>query len=111
MKHPGGIFMFASRWNPGLTAAGILLALAAAAGGQVPAGYGMVWNDEFDGTKLDGTKWEAMGGPRRNAIMDPQDAYLDGKGNLVLRTRKVENTYHDGFIRTMGKYETTYGYF
>lgn len=90
--------------------AGLILGLAALAWPQPPAGYQMTWSDEFTGASLDGAKWEALSGTRRDAIMDPADAYLEA-GNLVIRTRKVGDTYHNGFIRTRGRYEPTYGYF
>lgn len=74
----------------------------------------LLWSDEFnDGTELDVTKWDAMKGNRKDGYMDPEDAYLDGQGNLVMRIRKVggESRAHHGFIRTRRLYEQRYGYF
>jgi beta-glucanase (GH16 family) len=74
---------------------------------------GIIWSDEFDGTELDAAKWEAMKGNRKDGYMDPEDAYLDGQGNLVMRIRRVsgDSRAHHGFIRTRRLYERRYGYF
>ena len=47
--------------------------------------WSLVWNDEFDGTELDRTKWDfrlAMMGKRHPAWSD-KAVHLDGKGNVV----------------------------
>lgn len=52
----------------------------------LPAGqWKMVWNDEFDGTGLDRTKWDyrlSMMGKRHPAWVD-RGVHLDGKSNAV----------------------------
>src|SRR4030042_764331 len=49
----------------------------------------LAWCDEFNGTKLDESKWEILGDwKRRDGFWVKEDSYLDGKGNLVLRTKK-----------------------
>ena len=53
----------------------------------------LVWNDEFDGTELDGTKWDyrlCMMGKRWNAWTD-NGVRLDGNSNLVFTLIKDEN--------------------
>lgn len=70
----------------------------------------LVWQDEFDGSALDEDKWERIDGPRRDAFWSRDDAYLDGKGCLVLRTRKDGDRYTSGAVRTKGKFEHRYGY-
>src|ERR1035441_7306240 len=46
----------------------------------------LVWHDEFDGKKLDEAKWNRLGGwKRRDGYWMKEDAYLNGKGSLVLR--------------------------
>jgi beta-glucanase (GH16 family) len=75
-------------------------------------GYKLVWADEFDGTTLDRTKWVYRQlGPRRDAVNVKDTVSLDGKGTLVLTTRKEGDKYHTAMIATQGKFETTYGYF
>jgi hypothetical protein len=40
----------------------------------------------FDGTKLDETKWNRLGdSKRRDGYWVKEDAYLSGKGTLLLR--------------------------
>jgi len=76
------------------------------------ADYKLTWSDEFDGTKLDESKWGYHGlGPRRDAINVKECATLDGKGKLVLTTKKVGDKYHTAMVETRKKYEARYGYY
>lgn len=75
----------------------------------------MVWNDEFDGTSFDTTKWFPSGGgwnlPDIKTESSNQSLYQDGKGNLILRVSKKEDgtlLYHNGLTTY---YEKAYGYF
>jgi len=70
----------------------------------------LVWQDEFDGPAVDESKWERIDGPRREAFWSRDDAYLDGKGCLVLRTRKDGDRYTSGAVRTKSKFEHRYGF-
>ncbi len=71
----------------------------------------LVWADEFDGPELDPAKWEILGdSPRRDGYWTRSESYLDGKGNLVLRTRKDGERFVCGAIRTKGRFEHRYGY-
>ena len=79
----------------------------------IPEGekWKLVWSDEFDGTKIDEAKWEILGDwKRRDGYWVKQDAYLDGKGNLILRTKKDGNRYTSGAVRTKNKFEHRFGY-
>jgi hypothetical protein len=79
-----------------------------------PAGkeWKLAWHDEFDGTQVDETKWNRLGDhKRRDGYWVPEDAYLDGKGSLVLRTRKDGNRFTCGAVNTRGKYEHAFGYY
>ncbi len=78
-----------------------------------PAGktWKMVWHDEFDGTKLDTTKWEAVDCPRRDDFWSPKAVSLDGKGHLVMSVLKDGNKFLSGCVRTKGKYEHAFGYY
>ncbi len=73
-----------------------------------PAGkqWKLIWHDEFDGTQLDETKWNRLGDhPRKGGWWLKEDAYLSGKGTLLLRTRKgrrplyVRSARHQGQVR------------
>ncbi|MGZ0655111.1 hypothetical protein ACWPKS_05835 [Coraliomargarita sp. W4R72] len=60
--------------------------------------WSLVWNDEFEGAKGEapaehwrpGAIWRADG-TWRDSTLAPEEAYLDGRGNLTMRTR-----YEDG---------------
>ncbi len=71
----------------------------------------MAWSDEFNDTKVDQSKWEILGDwKRRDGFWIKEDSYLDGKGNLVLRTRKDDGRYKCGAVRTKSKFEHKFGY-
>jgi beta-glucanase (GH16 family) len=98
-------------------AALLALPAALAAAGTVraePPGadYKLVWSDEFDGDQLDLTKWEYRGlGKRRLAVNTKDSVRLDGKGHLVMTTRKAGDEYHTGMLGTQGRFEAVFGYF
>ena len=79
----------------------------------VPEGdtWVLVWHDEFSGRKIDQAKWEIMGDwRRRDGYWVKSDAYLDGQGRLVLRTRRQGDRFTSGAMRTQGKFEHRFGY-
>ena len=63
---------------------------------QEPLGWDLVWYDEFNGNNLDTTKWnnpppgDTGCSPRNNEqeIYSPDEVYLDGNSNLVIRSRR-----------------------
>ncbi|MHB1037007.1 MAG: glycoside hydrolase family 16 protein [Pirellulales bacterium] len=72
----------------------------------------LAWQDEFDGQKLDETKWEIPpDAPRRDASWVRRAVSLDGQGHLVIKTFKEGDKYFDGCVRTRGKHEHTFGYY
>jgi len=71
----------------------------------------LVWHDEFDGQKLDETKWDVPEGRRRDGWWSRKAISLDGKGNLVMSTLKEDGKYLDACVRTRGKYEHAHGYY
>jgi beta-glucanase (GH16 family) len=75
-----------------------------------PAGYQLVWSDEFDGSALDSSRWTAESGPRRDFVMTP-DAATVKNGLLTITTYTQGGTHRSGFLSTRGHFETTYGYF
>ena len=106
-------------------AAALTLALASAfASGQqnedkdtlpsAPQGknWKMIWHDEFDGTKLDETKWVYRpDGKRKDGWWSKEAVSLDGKGHLVIKTFKEGEKVIDGCITTHGKFEHRFGYY
>ena len=72
----------------------------------------LAWNDEFEGDKLDETKWNVPpDGRRRDAFWMRRAISLDGEGHLVISTLREGDRYIDGCVRTLGKFEHTYGYY
>ena len=87
------------------------------------AGWDLTFEDEFNGLTLNGSNWQARNnmthGSRETELYMADEAYLDGDGNLVLRTRKrVEHgpsgrTYNitSAWVDSMEKRYQTYGRF
>jgi len=72
----------------------------------------LIWHDEFDGTKLDESKWNRLGDrKRRDGYWIKDDAYLSGHGTLLLRTKKDGDRFTCGAVNTQGKYEHAFGYY
>lgn len=73
----------------------------------------LVFHDEFDGEKLDLTKWKYRGeGNTRNyAVVDRKAVALDGEGHLLLKVLKDGDKYLIGHITTENIFSSTYGYF
>lgn len=71
----------------------------------------LVWHDEFNGDKLDESKWDVPDNRRRDGWWSRKAISLDGKGNLVMSTFKDGDKYLDGCVRTRGKYEHAQGYY
>jgi beta-glucanase (GH16 family) len=79
-----------------------------------PAGkeWKLAWQDEFNGTNLDETKWNRLGdSKRRDGYWIKDDAYVSGKGTLILRTRKDGDRFTCGAVDTNHKFEHAFGYF
>ncbi|MBP7053761.1 MAG: alpha-L-fucosidase [Phycisphaerae bacterium] len=71
----------------------------------------LVWNDEFEGSTVDSSKWEILGDfQRRDGFWVKNDVYVDGRGHLILRTKKDGDRYTCGAARTRGRFEHRYGY-
>lgn len=75
-----------------------------------PAGYQLVWSDEFDGAELDMSKWShRCPGPRRDAVNVP-DAVSVRDGQLTITTYTSDGKHCTGMIGTQGKFERRFGY-
>ncbi len=75
----------------------------------------LTFEDTFEGTALDGTKWKKCPEMRRQDAggrwSDAMTA-LDGEGHLVLSASLAEDgTPISGAVRSMGLFEQAYGYF
>ncbi len=93
---------------------GALIILGGGLLAQPPAGFQgkLIWSDEFDGKEIDETKWEKVGdGKRRDAHWLKENAALDGKGNLVIRSLKKDGKYSCGGIRSRGRFLHSFGYY
>lgn len=86
------------------------LLLATSLHAEPPQGYELVWKDEFDGSALDDTKWTAQSAPRKGAENTP-DAVSVRDGVMTITTWTEGGKHFTGFLRSAGKFETTYGYF
>lgn len=85
--------------------------------------WDLVFEDEFNGTQIDLTKWEYRPDHFRDKgyinYWDKSTMFVDNKGNLVSRARpgkkivngKMIDAYLSGAISTKGLFESTYGYY
>jgi beta-glucanase (GH16 family) len=78
-----------------------------------PAGkiWKLVWQDEFDGTALDDSKWDVPEYKRRDGYWSRKSITLNGSGQLVMSVLKEGDKYLDGCVRTRGKFEHAFGYY
>jgi beta-glucanase (GH16 family) len=70
----------------------------------------LAWHDEFEGTQLDESKWNRLGDwKRRDGFWIKDDAFLNGQGQLILRTRTDASAqpprFTCGAVNTRGKFE------
>ena len=76
-----------------------------------PKNMTLVFEDNFDGDKIDETKWGIAGdGPHRGAIMRKANAQLND-GHLELLFMPDGDTFSTGALNSQGKHEFKYGYF
>lgn len=97
-------------WVLTLGAVLILAAGRAPAAPPTGAGWHLAWNDEFDGSGLDPSKWRHwLAGARRDAVNSPS-AISVSDGTLRLATYTAGGTHYTGMIATDTTYLYTYGY-
>ncbi len=78
--------------------------------------YILTFEDDFDGTALDPTKWERCPEWKRqdlNNYWDDDMSWLDGEGNLVIGMEydPLTDRYNSGAVRSKGLFEQCRGYF
>ena len=71
----------------------------------------LAWHDEFEGTRLDKSKWEIPEYKRRDARWGHRAIRLDGKGHLEIRIFRDGDEFYDGCVRTRGRFEHAFGYY
>ena len=72
----------------------------------------LTWHDEFNDAAINTNKWEIMGDwRRRDDWWLKEDSYLDGKGNLIIRTKQTPERRSSGGVRTKGRFEHAFGYY
>jgi beta-glucanase (GH16 family) len=70
----------------------------------------MVWNDEFQGNTLDGSKWSHwQPGPRRQAVNTSESVSVTN-GALVITTFTREGRHFSGMVSSEGRFNMKYGY-
>lgn len=91
-------------------AAAFLLCLAFKSLAAPPAGYYLVWDDEFNGPTLDTSKWDYwILGQNRDAINTPDAVSLNGS-NLVLTTYTTGGVNYSAILATDQTFRSRYGY-
>lgn len=71
----------------------------------------LIWQDEFDGKKLDQSRWNYRSlGKRRDAVNSKETVSLDGKGHLILTTDRFGKTIRTSMLGTQDKFEHKFGY-
>src|SRR4051812_41464613 len=76
----------------------------------VPAGYYLVWSDEFNGASLDTTKWDYwLLGNRRDAVNTTAAVAVTG-GNLVISTYTSGGVNYTAIVASDQTFRTKYGY-
>ncbi|MDQ8738007.1 glycoside hydrolase family 16 protein [Paenibacillus sp. LHD-38] len=76
------------------------------------AGWNITFLDNFEGELLDPTKWDhAPEWQRKDGYWSDEEAFLDGKGNLIIQVSERDGKYYSGAVTTSGIFEQAYGYY
>jgi len=91
----------------------LILGLSPILDAQVTDTLVMVWNDEFNGSELDNSKWGHCPEWFRQgrSYWEADNAWVDGNGNLKLKVSESNGKVYAGAVRTHNKYNQKYGYF
>lgn len=76
--------------------------------------YSITFEDEFEGTALDRTKWAHCPEWKRqdlNCFWDKDCATVNGDGVLTITSEYRDGNYYMGAVRTKGLFSQAYGYF
>lgn len=81
--------------------------------------WNLTFSDDFDGDSIDYTKWvHPPEWQRGEGFWNDDDAFVDGEGNLIIRTRKDGDKYYTGALATReytnapeGTFSQTFGYY
>ncbi len=74
-------------------------------------GYSLVWNDEFDGTQLDSTKWRVRGvGPRAIAYVSEKAVKVED-GLLKIYALNENDSLFGSAVGTQGLFMSKYGWY
>jgi beta-glucanase (GH16 family) len=71
--------------------------------------YVLTWQDEFNGSTLDASKWKPQTRKRDDA-QQSADAVSVRNGNLRIKTYTAGGIHYTGFLTTTGLFAMTYGY-
>jgi hypothetical protein len=85
----------------------LLLALRAVA--APPAGYYLVWGDEFSGSSLDPTKWWVWNQQDRSGYSVP-DAVTVSNGYMTILVYSTNGQNYSGIVSSDGHFRARYGY-
>ncbi len=82
------------------------------AGPMLPKGkWRLIWGDEFDGVKLDESKWRRLGPYKAfGGWIVPEAVFLDGRGHLVIKVFERNGEFFGGMVASQGKFEHKYGF-
>lgn len=76
-----------------------------------PAGYNLVWSDEFNSSAFNTSNWNIETWWYLGAQDTPDALDVSSGSHLMLYTYTTSGTNYAGDIRTANKYEPLYGYF
>ncbi len=86
-----------------------LAAISAPCFAAPPDDHVLVFEENFDGSKLDSSRWTAQKGNRRDAVNTPRAVRVKD-GNLVITTFTEDGKHYTGFVDSRGKFEHAFGY-
>ena len=72
-------------------------------------GRRLIWNDEFNNSTLDETKWSYEEGQRHSAY-NYRGAVRVENGSLIIKAYRENGVYYTGIITTEGHFEAARGY-